>query len=58
MKEVIRNGLRFPLDENNYEPPRELGEELQRLNQEVLDTKNCEACEVSIAEGRARKETS
>lgn len=37
MKEITRNGLRFPLEEDDYEIPAELGEELMQLNQDMVD---------------------
>ncbi len=47
MKEIIRKGLRFPMGDEDYEIPPELGEELMRLNQEMIDAKNRQAREVS-----------
>lgn len=40
MKEITRNGLRFPLESDSYEVPPELGDELTQLNQEMIDAKN------------------
>jgi hypothetical protein len=40
MREITRNGLRFPLQNDDYEIPPELGAELMQLNQEMIDAKN------------------
>ena len=45
MKEIKRNSLRFPLENDDYEIPPELGEELMQLNQEMIDAKNRQARE-------------
>ncbi len=55
MKEIMRDGLRFPTESSAYEVPPELGEELTRLNQEMADEKNCQTPEVqSQASGTER----
>lgn len=58
MKEIIRNGFRFPLDDNDYQPPPELGEELKRLNQELLDAKNRPPSEVPSSTHRTGQDLS
>lgn len=40
MKEILRSGLKFPLENDDHEIPPELGEELMRRNQELIDAKN------------------
>jgi len=40
MKEIVKNGLRFPTAPHDFQPSPELGEELVRLNQELLDAKD------------------
>ena len=46
-KEIVRNGLRFPVHNDDYEVPSELGKELMQRNQEIIDAKNRQAREVS-----------
>ena len=47
MKEATRDGLRFPVEQDDYEVPPELGETLKQRNQEMLDAKDRPAPEVS-----------
>jgi hypothetical protein len=58
MKEIKRNGLRFPLEDDNYEIPPELGKELMQLNQEMIDAKNRQTLEISSETDRTGEQLS
>ena len=58
MKEIIRGGLKFPLENDDHEIPPKLGEELMQRNQELIDAKNRQASEVSSETQRAGEEVS
>ena len=58
MQDETRNGLKFPTENTDYEIPAELGEELVRRNQELLDAKNRPAPEVRTIAERTGKAAS
>ena len=58
MKEIIRSGLKFPLENDDHEIPPELGEELMQRNRELIDEKNRQAREVSSETQRTGEEVS
>lgn len=55
MNEIIHDGLRFPVDSDGYEVIAELGKELTRLNQEVLDALAVRQLSYSSSDTLARK---
>ena len=57
MKEITREGLKFPLEDDEYTIPKELGEELMQLNQEMIGAKNRQAPEVRKETERTGKQS-